>query len=459
MKNPSISSAHPPAAHPLSDELINAIKEAAKQGNIPQLRQLTLPLHDADYAALLGLLSASTRAQLIYALGNDFPAEALTYLDDEIITEVVELLGKNIIGEALTELETDDAIGVIEDLAAEDQQELLETLSDETRADLEESLSYPEESAGRLMQKRFVSVPEFWDVGQVIDYLRVTENLPQDFYEIIVVTPHFHPVGTVMVSRIMQNKRAVKIASLMKTDIHPINTHTDQEEVAEIFRRYAIAEAPVISHSERIVGVITIDDVVTVIKEEEEEDFMRAGGIMEQDIHASLLQTVKQRLPWLLINLMTAATAALVISHFEGTIEQMVTLAVLMPVIASLSGNAGTQSLTVAVRGIATRELQRHNAFAIIRKEMLTNLLNGLTLSLFTSLAIWVLYRDIELAAIFSVAIIGTLTVSGLAGAFIPLALSRTKIDPAIASGVFLTTLTDIVSFFSFLGLASWLLL
>ncbi|MDG1286557.1 MAG: magnesium transporter [Rickettsiales bacterium] len=443
----------------VDDSLIHAVKHAARAEDTTQLRALTLDLHHADSAALIGLLSPAIRAPLIHALTPDFAPEILTYLDEEIVQEIMDLIGTEKIAEALAELETDDAVSVIEDLHEDEQQELLEAVSDEARADLEEGLAYPEESAGRLMQKRFVSVPEFWDVGKVIDHLREADNLPEDFYEIIVVSPRHHPVGSVMLSRIMRNTRETAINALMKTDIHPISIETDQEEVAEIFRRYGIAEAPVINNSERVVGVITIDDIVTVIKEEEEEDFMRAGGLLEQDIHAGLLQTVKQRLPWLLINLVTASLAAYVISRFESTIEQMVTLAVLMPVIASLSGNAGTQSLTVAVRGIATRELQRHNAVSIIRKEMLTNLLNGIMLSIVASGVIWGVYRDLELAAIFSAAIIGTLFVAGFAGAFIPLFLARIKVDPAIASSVFVTTLTDIVSFFSFLGLAAWLLL
>lgn len=450
------------APHPameVDDALVMAVKEAVRDENPDALRYLTADLHPADVASLMGVLSPPVRGKLILALTPDMSPETLPYLDDDIISEMVELLGNETIAEALAELETDDAMSVIEDLDEDEQQELLEAVPKEARAELEEGLAYPEESAGRLMQKRFVSVPEFWDVGQVIDYLREAENLPEDFYEIMVVDPRFHPVGTVMISRIMQNKRKININSLMKTDIHPIRVETDQEEVAEIFRRYAIAEAPVINESERIVGVITIDDVVTVIKEEEAEDFMRSGGILEQDMYSGLLQTVRQRLPWLLINLFTASAAAWVIGQFEATIEKMVTLAVLMPVIASLSGNAGTQSLTIAVRGIATRELQRHNALPIIRKEMLTNLLNGIILGIITSAVIWLVYGNLELALIFSAAIVCTLTVAGLAGAFIPLLLSRMGVDPAIASSVFLTTLTDIISFFSFLGLAAWLLI
>lgn len=444
----------------IEDTLIQAVKDAARDENKTRLRELALELHPADCAALLSVVSQQVRAQLILALTPDLSPEILPDLDDEIISEIMELLGNEVVAEALAELETDDAVSVIEDLDEDEQQELLEAVPDKSaRAELKEGLAYPEESAGRLMQKRFVSVPEFWDVGQVIDHLREAENLPQDFYEIIVVSPRFHPVGTVMISRLMQNKRDVAVKSLMKTEIHPIPVAMDQEDVADIFRRYAIAEAPVINDDERIVGVITIDDVVEVIKEEEAEDFMRAGGILEQDMYSGLLQTVRQRLPWLILNLLTAAAAAWVISQFEGTIEKMVTLAVLMPVIASLSGNAGTQSLTIAVRGIATHELQRHNALSIIRKEMLTNLLNGIALAIITGVIIWLVYKDIELAAIFAAAIVGTLAIAGLAGALIPLIMSKLKFDPAVASGVFLTTVTDMVSFFSFLGLAAWLLI
>lgn len=443
----------------IDDALIDAVKEAARADDRERLRALALGLHDADAAELLGLLSAADRAKLVLALSPDFAPEILTYLDEDMIGEVMELLGKEKVAAALTALETDDAVSIIQDLDVAEQQILLDAVPEEARAELEEGLAYPEESAGRLMQRRFVSVPEFWDVGQVIDYLRDASNLPQDFYEIVVVDPRFHPIGTVMTSRIMQNKRDVAIRSLMDTDIHPIQTEADQEDVADLFRRYALADAPVVNPAGRIVGVITIDDIVHVIKEEEEEDFMRAGGILEQDLHAGLLQTVRQRLPWLVINLLTASLAAWVIGQFEGTIEKMVTLAVLMPVIASLSGNAGTQSLTVAVRGIATRELQRHNALPVIRKEILTNTLNAVILSALTSAVIWVIYRDLQLAGIFAAAIIGTLTIAGLAGALVPLIMDRIKVDPAIASGVFVTTMTDIISFFSFLGLASWLLM
>ncbi len=445
----------------LSHEHIHEIREALAEQNKAKIAKLTQLLHASDTAELLGLISRSEREQLLRALGDDFDPETLTYLDEEISEDIIDVLGAQKVAEALTELETDDAVQVIEDLEAEDQRELLEAIGDAgTRAELSEGLAYPEESAGRLMQKRFVAVPEFWSIGDVIDFLRQSKDeLPDDFYEIIVVDPRYHPIGSIMTSRLIQSQRSTKISELMREDIHSIPIDMDQEEVAYIFRRYGLVEAPVVNPEGRIVGVITIDDIVDVIKEEEEEDYLRAGGVIDRDIHAGLLDTVSRRLPWLVVNLLTAAMAAWVISQFESVIERWVTLAVLMPVIASMSGNAGIQSVTISVRAIATRELQSHNAWPVIRKEMLTNMLNSLVLSLIMSVAVIVIYQDIRLAGILSVATVGTLTGAGLVGAFIPLLLNKLKIDPAIASGVLLTTITDMLSFFMFLGLASLLIL
>jgi magnesium transporter len=442
----------------LTPEMLEEVREALGEGQAGKIIEQVSELHPADTAELLSLIPATERDALMQVLATHFDAEALPYLDEDIRAEVIENLGPQRAAEVLSELEVDDAVHVIEDLDARNQQEILEAIEPETRAELVQGLAYPDESAGRIMQTRFVALPEFWSVGDVIDHLRKAPNLPEDFYQIIVVNPRYHPVGTAMISRIMQKHREVPLSDLMDQDPHTIATDMDQEEVAHLFRRYGLVEAPVVNTAGRLVGVITIDDVVDVIAEEEEEDFMRAGGVMEHDLHAGLADTVRLRFPWLVVNLLTAAMAAWVVSQFETTIERMVTLAVLMPVIASMSGNAGIQSVTVSVRALATRQLQRSNAFAVIRKEMLTNFINGVGLSLLVALAIVLIYRDPQLAFVFSVAATATLTVSGLAGAMIPLALARFKIDPAIASGVFLTTLTDILSFFSFLGLAAWLL-
>lgn len=443
----------------ISAECIDAVREALETQDSVRVCQLVEDFHASDYAELFGLISSVERRQLVEAIYEHFEPEILTYLDEAVRVEVMNYLGTEKLAEAIAELETDDAVQVIEDMKAADQQELLEAIPEEYRADLEAGLAYPEESAGRLMQKRFVAVPEFWQVGDVIDFLRKSDDLPEDFYEIIVVDPRYKPVGSVMISRVMQNHRNRSIRELMKDDIQPISTTTDQEEVAHLFRRYGLVEAPVVSEQGRLVGVITIDDVVHVIAEEEEEDYLRSGGVIDRDLHAGLFSTFRRRFPWLAVNLLTASLGALVIGQFEATIAEMVTLAVLMPIIASMAGNAGIQSVTVAVRSIATRELQRHNAWPVIRKEMLTNLLNGLGLGLLMIGAIMAIYGNLQLAGIFAAALVGTLTIAGLAGATIPLILSYFKVDPAIASGVFLTTLTDILSFFTFLGLAALFLL
>lgn len=445
----------------LTREYIQEIREALATRNAPRIQGLTEAFHASDTAELLGLITHSEREVLLHALHDVFDPETLTYLDDAIREDVIGILGTEKTAAALTELETDDAVQVMEYLEEPAQQELLQAIDDAgTRAELSEGLSYPEESAGRLMQKKFVAVPEFWQVGDVIDFLREnSESLPTDFYEIIVVDPRHHPIGTVMISRIMQNQRDVTVRELMKDDLYPIATAMDQEEAAHLFRRYGLVEAPVINAEGRVVGVITMDDIIDVITEEEEEDYLRAGGIIDRDFHAGLLETVRRRIPWLTVNLFTALLASWVISFYESTIQQWVTLAVLMPIIASITGNAGIQSVTISVRAIAMRELQSHNALPVIFKEVSANLLSGLILSLIMIALIVAIYGDWRLAGIFAAATVITHALAGLSGALIPLLLNRLKIDPAIASGVFLTTLTDVFSFFLFLGLAAWLML
>jgi magnesium transporter len=459
-QNAQSHTAPPYEEGPLQRENIREIRDALEEQATEAVLSLTEDFHASDMAELLGLLSSEERCNLVEAVGDQFDPETLTYVDDSVRDDVISQLGHVRTAEALVALELDDAVQVLEDIDPSIQQALLDAVPDDTRSELQEGLGYPEESAGRLMRTRFVAVPEFWQVGQVIDYLRDQEaELPEEFYEIIVVDPRYRPVGTVMISRIMQNQRDVTVQELMKDNIHPIPTTMDQEQVAHLFRRYGLIEAPVTSSDGRIAGVITLDDILDVITEEEEEDYLRAGGLMDRDLHAPLIQTVKQRVPWLMVNLVAAALAAWVIAHFEDTIGEWVTLAVLMPVIASLCGNAAIQSVTVSVRAIAMRELQSHNLWSVLRKEVYTNLLNGLCLSAVMMVAIYAFYQDVMLAAIFSLASIGVLFIAGFVGVMIPYILNRLKADPAIASSVFVTALTDMLSFFFFLGLASWLVL
>lgn len=442
----------------LSPALVREVDRALEAEERENIRFLVSELHEADLAELFNVLVAERREQLFHILDDQLDPEVLAHLNPEIREDVLEWLGTEKSAAAIAQLDTDDAVHVIEDLSEEEQQEILDAVPAEAREEIMDSLAYPESSSGRLMRKEFVTVPEFWTVGNTIDYLRSGPQLPEDFYVIFVVDPRYQPVGSLLLSRIMQHKRDVPIARFMSEDIKPFDTMTDQEEVARVFRKYALVEAPVVNEHGRLVGVITVDDVVDVIQEEGEEDFMRAGGVTAQDFHAGLFETVRARFPWLFINLITAFVSSRVISHFAGTIEHLVTLAVLMPIVASIGGNAGTQAVTVAVRAITTRELRSTNMNAMVRKEVLIALLNGACLAVVTFCAVFIWHREVKLAAVFALAIVLNLLMAGLAGALIPWLLTRLRADPAIASSVFLTMLTDTTGFFVFLGLAALVL-
>jgi magnesium transporter len=442
----------------LSPVLVREITRSLEdESGGPRIHDLLIALHPADLAELISLLNSEQRAMLIAGIRSEFDAEVLTHLDPEIRDEILSQLGTEKSAEVISELDTDDAVEVISDLSAEEQKEIIDAIEDqETREEVKEALSYPEHSAGRLMQTDMVSIEQGWNVGQTIDYLRTnSEHLPTDFYAVFVVDSAHRPIASVMLSRIMQNNRDVSIDAIMNTDLKPFAVEVDQEEVAYVFRKYALVEAPVIDAQGVLVGVITVDDVVHVIQEESEEDLLRLGGISQQDFHAGVFDTVKRRLPWLMINIITAFFASRIIGAFEGSIEKLVTLAVLMPIVASIGGNAGTQVLTVAVRAITMRELKSTNALALVRKEVLTGFTNGLCIAAITSSAIGLWYHDVKLAAVFGAALIINLIVAALAGSLIPLFFNRMKQDPAITSGIFLTMLTDTTGFFAFLGLAT----
>lgn len=443
----------------ISDVMLDAIVQALHEDDAEAVRNLVIPMHAADVAELLTLLNTEQRHECMEALREVLDPDILAELSPDLVEEVIETLGPEKSAEAIAQLDTDDAVYVMEGLEESDQHEILEALTDaEYRGELREGLAYPESSAGRLMQTTYVSVPEFWTVGDTIDYLRRELDLPDDFYTLTVMDPRFKPVGSLLLSRIMQNKRETPIRDIMSSDMKLISTEMDQEDVALMFRKYGLVEAPVVNEEGRQVGVITVDDIVHVIAEEGEEDFMKAGGVSGQDLHADLLETVKLRLPWLIINLGTAILASFVVSRFEDAIEKLVVLAVLMPIIASMSGNAGIQTVTVAVRGLAAKEIKQNNMWALMRKELGVGLLNGLVLGGVTMAIITVYLGDFKVAAVFSCALLLVMMVSGIAGFAMPLILERFKIDPATAAGVFLTTFTDVASFFVFLGLASWVL-
>jgi magnesium transporter len=382
----------------------------------------------------------------------------LTELDETVRDEVAEQLGTETIAKAIASLDSDDALNLISTLEETKQRRVLHAISYALRSMLEEGLAFPEDSAGRLMQREFVAVPTFWTVGEVIDFLRESDDLPDDFYDVFVVDPRHRLIGYVALNRVLRAKRPVLVRDIMIDEFVSVPVNMDQEEVAYVFAQQDLVSAPVVDDNERLIGVITIDDIVDVIHQEAEEDLMRLGGVREDDLYAAVIDTGKSRFAWLFVNLFTAVIASVVIGLFQGTIEQVVMLAVLMPIAASMGGNAGTQTLTVAVRAIAMKELTTANAYRVMSKEILVGTFNGVLFALIVGVIAWIWSGSIGIGVVMAVAMVITLIVAGFAGAAIPLALSRTRFDPAIASGVFLTTVTDVVAFLAFLGLGTWFL-
>ncbi|MCE3231951.1 MAG: mgtE [Rickettsiaceae bacterium] len=442
----------------LSHEQSKELMRALEADDRVKITELVTPLHAADIADFINMASYEHRRLLINFIRRDFDPEILVELSQDAKEGVLELLGPERSAMAINTLETDDAVDVMEDLNKEEQEEILSVLPEEDRKDLEESLSYPQDSAGRMVDRNVVSVPEFWTVGQTIDFLRSEKDLPDEFYEIFVVDPKMKPVGGIMLSRIMRSKRPVMVKDIMQTDLKLIKSGMDQEEVAFLFRQYGLASAPVINEEGRMIGVITVDDVVDVIEEEAQEDIMYLGGVTETDLHSSPTKTIKRRFPWLFANLVTAVSSSFVISMFEGTIAKIAALAVLMPVAASMGGNAGMQTTTVIVRSIATKELTTTNAMRVISKELMVGLLNGISFSIIAATVSYLVFGNLLMSAAFGLAIIATLFMAGLLGVLIPLAFVKLGADPAIASNVVLTTITDCTAFATFLGIATWLL-
>jgi magnesium transporter len=439
----------------LKPELVTRVVDALETGNHALVRSLVSPLTSADVADLLEPMRGDQREALVELLRPDFDPEILAELDETVREQVVEQMGAEEVAAAITELDSDDAVEVIEDLEEEVQLKVLEEIPEEERAILEDSLAYPEESAGRLMQRELVAVPTHGTVGEIIDFLRSEEDLPDDFYDLFVVDPRHHPVGSVPLSRVLRSKREKTVEKIMDPSPKPVSALMDQEEVAFLFRRHDLISAPVVDGDSRLVGVITIDDVVDVIDEEAGEDILRLGGVAEEDFYGAVVETTQHRFTWLLVNLGTAFLASLVIFQFEDTIAKFVALAVLMPIVASMGGNAGTQTLTVAVRALAMKELTRTNALRAVGKELLVNGVNGVFFALITGLAAAWWFDDPLMGNIIAAAMIINLVIAGFAGIAVPLGLTRLGVDPAIASGTFVTTVTDVVGFLAFLGLAA----
>lgn len=439
----------------LNPELVKSISDALEQDDGAAAKLQIDPLHAADIADLIDVMDPELRPRLVDIIRENFDPAILMDVDANVREELLDQLGIEKSAEALSQLETDEAVSVIEELPEEDKREILDAVTEEYRSELEEGLAYPEGSAGRLMRKKVVRVPEYWTVGDAIDFLREQENLPNDFYQIFVTSPQNQPVGGVLLSRIIRSQRNVMIRDLMDAELRPVRVDMDQEAAAFLFRKYGLVSAPVVSADGQMVGMLTIDDIVEIIEEEASEDLMHLGGVKEGDIFSDVGDTVRSRFPWLFVNLLTAIISASVIYHFSGTIEKIVALAVLMPIVASMGGNAGTQAITVAVRSIATKELSSVNARRVIGKEMLVGTINGMLLAALAGAATYYWYGELMLSLIFAAAIVINLTIAGLFGSLIPVTLSRLKVDPAIASGIFLTTCTDAIGFLVFLGIAT----
>ena len=443
------------ALYGLTPKVETAIIEAVQAGAVRRLRTLVAPLHPADQADLLERMPARTAASLVRFLGDHLDAETLTYLDENTREAIVEVMGAKALARQLHDLSTDDAIDIIEELEDDALADVLAALSPEDRVLVEEGLSFPEDSAGRLMQREIVTVPSFWTVGQTIDYLRGGKSATDDFYLIFVVGPARKPLGEVPLSKLLCAQRPRRISEIMESDFRSIPVDMDQEEVAILFRRYGMVSAGVVDLGERLVGMITIDDVIDVIDEEAEEDLMALAGVGEASLRSSIRETLQGRTTWLLVNLLTAILASIVIGVFDATIEQLVALAVLMPIVASMGGNAGTQTVTVAVRAIALRQLDAVSTRNFVIREGLVALLNGLLFAVLAAAVSFVWFGDPEIATVMAVAMFANLLIAGLSGTLVPIGLLRAGVDPAVASSVFVTTITDVVGFFVFLGLAA----
>ena len=413
-------------------------------------------LHQSELGDLLEALLPEQRRALVDLLGRDFDFSALTEVDEAIRLDIVDNLPNDQIAQAVQELDSDDAVYILEDLDQQDQDEILAQLPFTERIRLRRSLDYPEESAGRRMQTEFVAVPPFWTVGQTIDYMREDKDLPDRFTQIFVIDPSFKLLGAVDLDQILRAKRAVKVGDIMHETRYAIPATMDQEEAAREFEQYDLLSAAVVDENERLVGVLTIDDVVDVIQQEAEEDILRMGGVGDEELSDTVFATSRSRVPWLAVNLVTAFVAASVISLFDGTIEHVVALAVLMPIVAGMGGNAGSQTMTVTVRGLATQDIDIYNAWRVIRREMGVGAINGVVFATLIGLVAGSWFQSPEIGCIIATAMIVNMFVAALAGILIPLVLDRFGADPAVSSAVFVTAVTDVVGFFAFLGLAAW---
>ncbi len=460
VKEAAAAAAETPSSDALTNELIDAVEEAIEAESSETVRALAGALFPSDLADLLETLGHDDRASVVEALGTELDPDTLSYLDATVREEVIELLGPDRLARALSEMESDDAVLVFADLDTEAQSRILAKLPQAYRRMLVEGVTFEEGTAGRLMQREVVVIPSAWTVGDTIDFMRSAETLPDDFYDLYVVNPKHQPIGVIPTSRVLRSKRPLQVTAVMDSERMKVVPLTlDQADVADLFRRYGLVSAPVVDDAGRLVGTITVDDVVDVIDEEAEDDLLKLGGVTETDLYSDVLDTTRARLPWLAVNLLTAIIASVVIGLFEDTLATIVALAVLMPIVASMGGNAGTQTLTVAVRALAMKDITSANAKRIVGKELIVGTFNGLVFALVMGVIAWLWFDRPAIGLVIAAAMLINLMAAALSGIVIPLTLERMKVDPAIASTVFLTTVTDVVGFLAFLGLATLFLL
>ncbi len=444
----------------LSKQDVEAIDKAIDEGDGAALDTLLEPTHAADIADLIEQLNPSRRREFLKLYSGEIDGDILSEIDEGVRDEVIEQLPREVLAEAVREMDSDDVVDLIEDMDAPEREEILSALDESDRAAVEQSLTYPEYSAGRLMQSEVVTAPEHWTVGETIDFLRREEWLPDQFYHVILVDPRRHPIGYVTLGKLLASRREVALRDITEDSFRTISVLQDEGDVAHAFNKYHLISAPVVDEHDRLVGVITIDDAMSVLDEEHEEDILRLAGVGDESpITDSVIETMRQRVPWLGINLITALLASSVVALFENAIARLVALAVLMPIVASMGGNAGTQTLTVAVRGLATRSLTRANAMRVVRRELAVGLTNGVLFGVVLGTVTYIWFQDPKLSLVIGMAMIVNLFAAALGGILIPLGLEKAGADPALASGTFVTTVTDVLGFFTFLGLATAILL
>jgi len=458
-----LSDARPPAAaasrHDEDDrlrpEFVGEVIARVEAGDVEGARALVEPLHPADVADLFELVDRDDRRALAAALADLLDGDVLAEMNDWVRDELLDALDPRQVAEIAGELETDDAVAIIEDMEEEEQRAVLRALDPDDRAAIEQALSYPEETAGRLMRRDTVAVPEHWTVGQIIDFLRADDEMATDFWEVFVVDPAHRPVGTCLLSWILRTPRRIAVADVMQREQTLIPVDMDQEEVALRFQKYALISAAVVDPAGRLVGMITVDDIVHIIQEEASEDAMLLSGAgVEGDINEPVKDSYKARVKWLAANLLTALVGSSIIFLFGAAIEQMVALAVLMPIVASIGGNAGTQTMAVSVRALAMNQLTKSNTWRTIWRELSVALLNGVTIAILLGIGAALVFSNPQLGAVIAAAMMINIVIAGLSGVIVPVVLERAGQDPAVSSSVFVTMITDSMGFFAFLGLA-----